>query len=134
MTTEKALEYWRKQKPVGMRGGKNFWITIERCIKITLQLENDIQKGKTTVVTTMENIQEHYDDLAIFERNKAIDDFAEKISLEISKSIIWGIIADLNKYDNMNDTSDKIVDYVVDTSKKIAKQLKEGINYERDFI
>ena len=56
--------------------------------------------------------------------NKAIDDFAENISLEISESLIWGMIADCFKYEYMNDTSDKIVDYVIDTVKETAEQLK----------
>ena len=58
--------------------------------------------------------------------NKAIDDFAEKISLEISESLIWGMIADCFKYKNLNDTSDKIVDYVINTANEIAEQLKAG--------
>lgn len=31
------------------------------------------------VITTMENIQEHYNDLAVFVRNKTIDEFVKKI-------------------------------------------------------
>ena len=61
------------------------------------------------------------------EYNKAIDDFAENISLEISESLIWGMIADCFKYKNLNDTSDKIVDYVINTANEIAEQLKEGM-------
>ena len=60
------------------------------------------------------------------EYNKAIDDFAENISLEISESLIWGMIADCFKYKNLNDTSDKIVDYVINTANEIAEQLKAG--------
>ena len=59
-------------------------------------------------------------------RNKAIDDFIENISLEISESLIWGMIADCFKYKNMNDTSDKIVDYVINTANEIAEKLKAG--------
>ena len=59
--------------------------------------------------------------------NKAVDDFVENISLEISGSLIWGMIADCFKYKNMNDTSDKIVDYVINTANEIAEQLKAGI-------
>lgn len=58
--------------------------------------------------------------------NKAIDDFIENISLEISESLIWGMIADCFKYKNMNDTSDKIVDYVINTANEIAEKLKAG--------
>ena len=55
-------------------------------------------------------------------RAKAIDEFAEKLSLEISESIIWGMLS----IDCKNSVSDEIFDYVIDTSKKIAEQLKEG--------
>lgn len=64
--------------------------------------------------------------------NKAIDDFVNKISLEISESIIWGMIADCFKYKNMNYTSDKIVDYVIDTANEIVEQLKAGGNDEME--
>ena len=58
-------------------------------------------------------------------RNKAIDEFAERMSLEISESIIGGMLFD-NRDNSSYDTADKIVDYVIDTSKKIAEQLKGG--------
>ena len=64
--------------------------------------------------------------------NKAVDDFVENISLEISGSLIWGMIADCFKYKNMNDTSDKIVDYVINTANEIAEQLKAGENNGTD--
>lgn len=60
-------------------------------------------------------------------RNKAIDEFAEKVSLEISESIICGMIFD-NRDNSSYDTSDKIVDYVIDTVKKVAEQMKEVRN------
>ena len=66
------------------------------------------------------------DRIRAYERNKAIDDFVENISLEISESLIWGMIADCFKYKNLNDTSDKIVDYVINTANEIAEQLKAG--------
>ena len=58
--------------------------------------------------------------------NKAIDDFAENISLEISESIIWGMLVNSHKDNSFNDTSDKIVDYVINTANEIAEQLKVG--------
>ena len=58
--------------------------------------------------------------------NKAIDDFVEKISLEIYESIIYGMLVDSRKYNGFNGTADKIVDYVVETSKEISEQLKAG--------
>ena len=57
---------------------------------------------------------------------KAIDDFAENISLEISESIIWGMLVNSHKDNSFNDTSDKIVDYVINTANEIAEQLKAG--------
>lgn len=59
-------------------------------------------------------------------RAKAIDEFAEKLSLEISESIIWDMLATMSKNGSLSDTSDKIVDYIIDTSKKIAEQMKAG--------
>lgn len=59
--------------------------------------------------------------------NMGIDDFADILKENISESIIWGMIADCFKYKNMNDTSDKIVDYLIDTANEISEQLKEGV-------
>ena len=64
--------------------------------------------------------------------NKAVDDFVENISLEISGSLIWGMLVDCFKYKNMNDTSDKIVDYVINTTNEIAEQLKAGASNGTD--
>ena len=58
-------------------------------------------------------------------RAKAIDEFAEKISLEISESIIWGMVVTAHRDGNCSETSDEIVDYVIDTAKSVAEQLKE---------
>ena len=58
-------------------------------------------------------------------REKAIDEFAERMLLEISESIIVGMLFD-NRDNSSYDTADKIVDYVIDTAKKIAEQLKGG--------
>ena len=55
---------------------------------------------------------------------KAVDEFTEKISLEISESIIWDMLATMNRNSSLSDTSDKIVDYVIDTAKRVAEQLK----------
>ena len=54
-------------------------------------------------------------------RNKAIDEFAEKMELEISESLIWGMLP----VDCKDGVSDRIVDYVIDTAKCVAEQLKE---------
>ena len=59
--------------------------------------------------------------------NKAIDDFAENISFKISDSFIWGKIADCFKSKNIDDTSDEIIVYIINTANEIAEQLKEKI-------
>lgn len=56
-------------------------------------------------------------------RNKVIDEFAERIALEISESIIWGMLPT----DCKDGVSDEIVDYVIDTSKKIAEQMRKEV-------
>ena len=53
-------------------------------------------------------------------RNKAIDEFAEEISLKISESLIWGFLP-VNCREGV---SDEITDYVLDTVREIAEQLK----------
>ena len=69
------------------------------------------------------------------EYNKAIDDFVENISLEISESIIWGMLVNSHKDNSFNDTSDKIVDYVINTANEIAEQLKVGVeNGKKKYI
>lgn len=57
-------------------------------------------------------------------RAKVIDEFAGKIELEISESIIWDMLATMSENGSLSDTSDKIVDYVIDTAKRIAEQMK----------
>lgn len=59
-------------------------------------------------------------------RAKVIDEFAERIALEISESIIWGMLPTGCK----DGVSDEIVDYVIDTSKKVAEQMKAGADNE----
>ena len=59
-------------------------------------------------------------------RAKAIDEFAERLSFEISESFIWDILATMHKNSSLSDTSGKIEDYVVDTAKEIAEQMKGG--------
>ena len=66
-------------------------------------------------------------------RAKAIDEFAENIGLEISESIVWDMLATMNKNSSLSDTSDKIVDYVIAVAKKIAEQMKgDGENENRN--
>lgn len=57
-------------------------------------------------------------------RTKSIEKFAEQIELGISESIIWDMIATASKNGSLSDTSDKIVDYVIETIKEIAESMK----------
>ena len=68
----------------------------------------------------------HDKEITISERNKAIDDFVENISVEILERIIWGMLVNSDKDNNYSVTSEKIVDYVIDIIKEVAEQLKEG--------
>lgn len=65
-------------------------------------------------------------------RAKAIDEFAEKLSLEVSESIIWDMLATMSKNSSLSDTSDEIVDYVINTANEIAERLKVGGENEND--
>ena len=59
-------------------------------------------------------------------RNKAIEEFAEKIELEISESIIWDILATASKNSSLSDISDEIIIYITETIKETAKNIKVG--------
>ena len=102
--------------------------SCDKCVQESGQIVEWLEELKATkssdipIINGKAELELH--DKAI--RNKAIDDFTEKISLEISESIIWGILVDWHKHDNMNDTPDKIVDYIIETSNEIAEQLKVG--------
>ena len=111
-------------------------MTIDEAEKIKTVIENKdyiIQLVNTvakTMIEAFENLK--IEDVNMFQLgyNKALDDFIENISLKISESLICGMIADCFKYKNMNDTSDKIVDYVINTANEIAEQLKAGVKNE----
>ena len=107
-------------------------MTIDEAEKIKTVVENKdyivhlVNIVVKTMIEAFENLK--IEDVNMFQLgyNKAIDDFAENISLEISESLIWGMIADCFKYKNMNDISDKIVDYVINTANETADRLKAG--------
>ena len=54
-------------------------------------------------------------------RAKAYTEVVEKLELEISESLIWGMLP----VDCKDSVSEEIVDYVISTAKQIAEQLKE---------
>ncbi len=101
--------------------------TCENC-----EYEHEDMEG-THCRHCIHNAEEHFEPKTCYVkekeiREKVINEFAEKIELEISESIIWGILFDFHKK-NVDgcDASDKIVDYVIDTSRNIAEKLKGGV-------
>ncbi len=94
-------------------------MTIDE-IKRQMFIDSEEVCGNTMIDTyqAQEYVEQAY--------NKAIDDFVENISLEISESIIWGMLVNSHKDNSFNETSDKIVDYVINTANEIAEQLKAG--------
>lgn len=59
-------------------------------------------------------------------RNKAIDEFVSLLSIRISEVVIWDMLITMNKNSSLSDTSDEIVDYVIDVANKLAQRLKGG--------
>ena len=96
------------------------------------ELKNYRDKNKMVVRIDCENMDSIKDKIGELSKyaerqyDKAIDDFVENISLEISESIIWGMLVNSHKDNSFNDTSDKIVDYVINTANEIAEHLKVG--------
>ena len=106
-------------------------IPCEKCVQESEQLAEWLEelkdyrdKNKMVVridVENMDSIEDKIDELSKYaesQYNKAIDDFVENILLKIS--------VNSPKDNSFNDTSDKIVDYVINTVNKIAEQLKAG--------
>ena len=144
MTIDEAIAHAR-EKAKDQRYYANFeknYLMRQSCLKCAEEheqlaewleeLKDYRDKNKMVVRVDVENmdcIKDKIEELSKYAENqysKAINDFVENISLEISESIIWGMIADCFKYKNMNDTSDKIVDYVIDTANEISERLKAG--------
>ena len=107
-------------------------IPCEKCVQESKQLAEWLEelkdyrdKNKMVVrvdVENMDSIKDKIEELSKYAQSqydKAIDDFVENISLKIS--------VNSPKDNSFNDTSDKIVDYVINTANKIAEQLKEGV-------
>ena len=100
-------------------------MTIDEAEKIKTVVENKdyivqlVNTVSKTMIEAFENLK--IEDVNMFQLgyNKAIDDFVENISLKISVNSL--------KDNSFNDTSDKIVNYVINTVNKIAEQLKAGV-------
>ena len=103
-------------------------LTREKKVCVEVDKECCREAYEDTLESVVKNLEKkfYYDRFEKEIRAKAIDEFAEKLSLEISESIIWDMLATMSKNGSLSDTSDKIVDYVIETSKKIAEQMKAG--------
>lgn len=90
------------------------------------RLANTVAK---TINDAFENITIEDVDMFKLGYNKGINDFTDKFLLELSESVIWGMLIECYKNNNSDSaTSTKIVDYVVDTVKEVSEQLKGGEN------
>ena len=116
-------------------------ISCDKCVQESKQLAEWLEelkdyrdKNKMVVrvdVENMDSIKDKIEELSKYaerQYDKAIDDFVENISLKISESIIWGMLVNSHKDNSFNDTSDKIVDYVINAANEIAEHLKVGGN------
>ena len=118
-------------------------ISCDKCVQESEQLVEWLEelkdyraKNKMVIRVDVDSIKDKIEELSKYaesQYNKAIDDFVENISLEISESIIWGMLVNSHKDNSFNDTSDKIVDYVINTANEIAEQLKAGGENERSI-
>lgn len=106
---------------------------LEELIRCLEEIQQYREIGTVKEFKALKEKEERFDrnikmfnEIGLEIRAKAIDEFVEKLSLEISESIIWDMLATMSKNGSLSDTSDKIVDYVIETSKKIAEQLKTG--------
>lgn len=95
---------------------------------MTIQTQEYVERLVNTVAKTINDAFENItiEDVDMFKLgyNKGITDFTDKLLLELSESVIWGMLAECHKDNNLNNTSTKIVDYVADTVKEVSEQLK----------
>lgn len=104
-------------------------LTREKKVCVEVDKECCREAYEDTLESVVKNLEKkfYYDRFEKEIRAKAIDEFAEKLSLEVSESIIWDMLATMSKNSSLSDTSDEIVDYVINTANEIAEQLKAGI-------
>lgn len=135
MTINEAIAYHKKEadecKNLILK--EKYLVPQESYYCLRLKENVEIHEQQAEWLEELKTRREtHFDYVSLMDKryyegyNKAIDDFAERIALEISESIIWGILVNSDKDNSFSDTTDKIVDYVIDTSKEIAEQLKKG--------
>ena len=139
MTIDEAIEKYKEITNTKAICPGHCNISCDKCLQESKQIAEWLEelkdyqdKNKMVVrvdVENMDSIKDKIEELSKYaerQYNKAIDDFVENISLEISESIIWGMLVNSHKDNSFNDTSDKIVDYVINTANEIAEQLKAG--------
>lgn len=137
MTIDEAIAQYR-EKAEYFKSTTNvaYALELEQIAEWLEELKDYRDKNKMVVRIDCINSEE-FNDLAVKlakeQYNNAIDDFSEKISLEISESIIWGMLFNSHKDNSFDDTSDKIVDYIIETSKDIAEQLR-SVNQNEQSI
>ena len=128
MTIDEAIAHAREVAEYNRKCNENsdcIDITCERCAEKYEQLAEWLEELKAyKAIGTVEECKNSVLDIPKA-YNKAIDDFVEDISLKISDSFIWGKIADCFKSKNINDISDEIIVYIINTANEIAEQLKE---------
>ena len=139
MTIDEAIAKYKEITNTDANCPAHCNISCDKCVQESKQIAEWLEelkdyqdKNKMVVrvdVENMDSIKDKIEELSKYaenQYNKAIDDFVENISLEISESIIWGMFVNSHKDNSFNDTSDKIVDYVINTANEIAEQLKAG--------
>lgn len=126
MTIDEAIKQAREKADKGSACWKycSGEKTCKECEKENKQLAEWLEELKANKDTSAEVYESGYKRGHKEGYTKAIDEFAEQIQAEISESIIWDMLVTMNKNGSISDTSDKIVDYVIDTSLKIVEQLK----------
>lgn len=103
---------------------------VETVIKALEEIQQYRAIGTVEELQALRNaseLWEHNNNLAYKQgRIDAIDEFAEEIAFGIYESVIWDMLATMSKNSSLSDTSDKIVDYVINTANEIAERLKAG--------
>ena len=132
MTIDEAIAKYKEIANTDANCPAHCNISCDKCVQESEQLAEwleelkELREKNETLKALYEGVRKEGNNLLKRERNKAIDDFVKNISLEISESIIWGMLVNSHKDNSFNDTSDKIVDYVINTANEIAEQLKAG--------
>lgn len=108
-------------------------MTIEAtAVETQNYVEELVNVVAKTMVKAFENLTIEDVDMFKLGYSKGISDFTDKFLLELSESVIWGMLIECHKDNSFNDTVDKIVEYVVDVARNTSEQLK-GAKQDEDF-